>query len=149
MKQFSIIEPTSAKDLNDYYRIRYEILRKPWNQPSAATKDDTEHISVHLLVKDENGNAVATGRMQFNSPEEAQIRSMAVINEFQGKGIGSSIIQHLEKIALSKNIKIILLDARENAVEFYLRNGYEILSPSYLLFGEIKHFKMRKVLMNN
>jgi len=146
MTQFSIIEPITENDLADYYRIRYEILRKPWNQPSATTKDDTEHLSVHLLVRDENGKAVATGRMQFNSPTEAQIRSMAVIDGYQGKGIGSFIIQHLEKIAASKNIKQILLDSRENAVSFYLKNGYVIEAPSYLLFGEIKHFRMIKYL---
>ncbi|MBP6335236.1 MAG: GNAT family N-acetyltransferase [Bacteroidia bacterium] len=146
MNQFSIIEPTTEKDLSEYYRIRYEILRKPWNQSSATTKDDTEHLSVHLLVKDEKGQAVATGRMQFNSPTEGQIRSMAVIQEYQGNGIGSLIIQHLEKIAGNKKIKAILLDARENAVPFYLRNGYEIVAPSYLLFGEIKHFRMQKII---
>lgn len=146
MKEFSIIEPKSEKDVEDYYRIRFEILRKPWNQSSATTKDDTESISVHLLVKDGSGKAVATGRMQFNSPKEAQIRSMAVINEYQGKGIGSLIIAHLEKIAREKRLETILLDARENAVNFYLQNGYEIVEPSYLLFGEIKHFRMKKLL---
>jgi GNAT superfamily N-acetyltransferase len=40
--------------------------------------------------------------MQFNSEEEAQIRSMAVIDEYQGNGIGSLLIDHLEKIALEK-----------------------------------------------
>jgi GNAT superfamily N-acetyltransferase len=146
MKNITIIEPTSESDYNDYYRIRYEILRKPWNQPEKSTKDDTESTSVHLLAKDESGIPVATGRMQFNSDEEAQIRSMAVIDVYQGKGIGGLLINHLEKIAREKKIRRIILDARENAVQFYLRNGYRIVEPSYLLFGEIKHFKMQKDL---
>ncbi|MFZ7113832.1 MAG: GNAT family N-acetyltransferase [Bacteroidota bacterium] len=146
MKTFSISEPQTESEFNDYYRIRYEILRKPWNQPEKSTKDDTELISVHLLAKDENGKAVATGRLQFNSDEEAQIRSMAVVDEFQGNGIGSLLIEHLEKIAKQRKLKRITLDSRENAVQFYLRNGYRIIEPSYLLFGTIKHFKMQKDL---
>lgn len=146
MRNFTLIEPTSESDYNDYYRIRYEILRKPWNQPEKSTKDDTESTSIHLLAKDDSGKSVATGRMQFNSDEEAQIRSMAVIDECQGKGIGTLLIQHLEKIAHEKRIRRIVLDARENAVQFYIRNGYRIVEPSYLLFGEIKHFKMLKDL---
>lgn len=146
MKTFSISEPQTESEFNDYYRIRYEILRKPWNQPEKSTKDDTELISVHLLAKDENGKAVATGRLQFNSDEEAQIRSMAVVDEFQGNGIGSLLIEHLEKIAKQRKLKRITLDSRENAVQFYLRNGYRIIGPSYLLFGTIKHFKMQKDL---
>lgn len=146
MKTFSISEPQTESEFHDYYRIRYEILRKPWNQPEKSTKDDTELISVHLLAKDENGKAVATGRLQFNSDEEAQIRSMAVVDEFQGNGIGSLLIEHLEKIAKQRKLKRITLDSRENAVQFYLRNGYRIIEPSYLLFGTIKHFKMQKDL---
>ncbi len=146
MKTFKIIEPQSESDYNDYYRIRYEILRKPWNQPEKSTKDDTESSSVHLLVKDETGKPVATGRMQFNSEDEAQIRSMAVIDEMQGNGIGSLLIDRLEEIALERKIKRITLDARENAVRFYMRNGYTVIEPSYLLFGIIKHFKMQKDL---
>ena len=146
MKTFNIIEPTNESDFSDYYRIRYEILRKPWNQPEKSTKDDTESISVHLLVKDENGKAVATGRMQFNSDEEAQIRSMAVIDEYRGNGIGSLLIKRLEEIAVSRKLKRITLDSRENAVQFYISNGYTIIEPSYLLFGIIRHFKMQKDL---
>ena len=146
MKTFKIIEPKTDSEYNEYYRIRYEILRKPWNQPEKSTKDETELTSVHLLAKDETGKAVATGRMQFNSEEEAQIRSMAVIDEYQGNGIGSLLIDHLEKIALEKKIKRITLDSRENAVQFYIRNGYKVIEPSYLLFGLIKHFKMQKDL---
>lgn len=146
MKTFKIIEPQSESDYNDYYRIRYEILRKPWNQPEKSTKDDTESSSVHLLVKDETEKPVATGRMQFNSEDEAQIRSMAVIDGMQGNGIGSLLINRLEEIAFERKIKRITLDARENAVRFYIRNGYTVIESSYLLFGIIKHFKMQKDL---
>ena len=146
MKSFTILEPKSESEYNDYYRIRYDILRKPWNQPENSTKDDTESLSVHILVKDETGKSVASGRLQFNSDSEAQIRSMAVIADFQGNGIGSLIIKHLEKIATERNIKTIILDARENAVAFYIRNNYRVVEPSYTLFGMIKHFKMLKNL---
>lgn len=147
MNEFTIIEPNSQDDLADYYRIRYEVLRKPWNQPVSSTKDDTESSSIHILVKNSESISVATGRIQFNTADEAQIRSMAVSNECQGLGIGSLMMNHLEKIALEKNIKTIVLDARENAIAFYEKNGYEIVSTSYLLFGEIQHFKMKKIFI--
>ncbi len=147
MNEFTIIEPTSQDDLADYYRIRYEVLRKPWNQPVSSTKDDTESSSIHILVKNSESISVATGRIQFNTDDEAQIRSMAVSNECQGQGIGSLMMNHLEKIALEKNIKTIVLDARENAIAFYEKNGYETVSTSYLLFGKIQHFKMKKIFI--
>ena len=77
---------------------------------------------------------------------EGALDDPEVIDEYQGNGIGSLLIDHLEKIALEKKIKRITLDSRENAVQFYIRNGYKVIEPSYLLFGLIKHFKMQKDL---
>ena len=55
---YKIIEPTTNEQWEQYYAIRYEVLRKPWNQPLSTTKDDTEQLSQHFLVVDENGNFV-------------------------------------------------------------------------------------------
>lgn len=141
---YIILEPQSADDWERYYQLRFEILRKPWNQPFSSTKDDTENESVHLLILDTDGNAAAAGRLQFNSDVQGQLRSMAVRTELQGTGLGKKLIRALEKIAVQKGIQEIILDARENAVNFYKANGYEVTGPSYLLFGQIPHFTMRK-----
>jgi ribosomal protein S18 acetylase RimI-like enzyme len=141
-----LVEPKTEEDLEKYYRLRYEVLRKPWNQPFASTMDETENESIHILIKDDSGNALAAGRLQFNSSEQGQLRSMAVHSDYQGKGLGNKLIQELERIAKSKGMKEIILDARENAVVFYKANGYEIIAPSYLLFGVIPHFVMQKNL---
>ena len=58
----------------------------------------------------------------------------AVANGFQGKGFGSNIINTLEGVALEKGIERIILQARENALQFYKNNGYEIVKKSYILF---------------
>jgi hypothetical protein len=65
-----IIEPKTPVDLQKYFNLRYEILRKPWNQPFASTKDEWEEQSIHVLMLDENENAIACGRLQLNSEKE-------------------------------------------------------------------------------
>ncbi len=139
-----IIEPTSEEELEKYYTLRFEILRKPWNQPKSSTKDEWENISIHVLMLDEKNEAVATGRLQLNNGEEGQIRSMAVRADLQGKGLGSEIIHYIEQKAKEKKLKHILLDARINAVKFYEKHGYRVIGDSYLLFGVIPHFQMKK-----
>ena len=146
IRTMKIIEPTSETDLEKYYDLRFEILRKPWNREKLSTKDEWENISVHVLMLDEKGDAIATGRLQLNDAEEGQIRSMAVRGDLQGKGLGSAIIQYIEAKAKAKKLKSIVLDARENAVKFYEKHGYVVTGDSYLLFGEIKHFRMKKNL---
>lgn len=140
-----IIEPNSSAEFEQYYNLRYEVLRKPWLQPKGSEKDDGDKSSIHRMIIDEsNGKAVAVGRLQFNTSEEAQIRYMAVSDNYQLKGYGNIIVKTLEDIALNKGIRNIILQARENALKFYWKNGYEIIEKSYLLFDEIQHWLMEK-----
>lgn len=141
-----IIEPSTSEELEKYYRLRYEILRKPWSQPESTTKDEQEDISIHVLMLDEKDEAIATGRLQLNSEEEGQIRSMAVREDMQGKGFGSAIMNYIELKAKEKKLKEIVLDAREEAVPFYLKHNYQIDGDSYVLFNVIRHFRMKKMI---
>lgn len=141
-----IIVPATPEELKMYYDLRYEMLRKPWNQPYDSTKDEFEQNSLHVLMLDDKGDPAAAGRLQFNSPEEGQIRSMAVIKGMQGKGLGTKILLYLEDEARKKKFKHIILDAREGAVDFYLKNGYKPEGDSYTLFGVIPHVRMKKIL---
>ena len=140
-----IIEPTTSEEFKKYYNLRYEVLRKPWGQPLGSERDEREETSIHRMIIDKKtGNALAVGRLQFNSTHEAQIRYMAVADEFQGKGLGSQITSALEDVAQGKGIQHIILSARENALQFYKNNGYEIVKKTHLLFGEIQHWLMQK-----
>ena len=142
-----IIEPTTSEEFTQYYNLRYEILRSPWGQPMGSERDDKEEIAIHRMIIDkETRDPLAVGRLQFNSTHEAQIRYMAVADEFQGKGLGIQIISALENVARGKGSQRIILSARENALQFYKNNGYEIIEKTHLLFGKIQHWLMRKEL---
>jgi len=142
-----IIEPITSEEFNKYYNLRYEILRKPWGQPIGSERDEGEEISIHRMIIDEKTKqALAVGRLQFNSEYEAQIRYMAVADDFQGKGLGSQIMSALESVARGKNIQRMILSARGNALQFYKSNGYKIVNKTHLLFGEIQHWLMEKEL---
>ena len=143
---WKIIQPANSTELELYYGLRYEVLRKPWSQDKQSTMDEWENMSVHFLLLNESMKAIATGRLQLNSPVLGQIRSMAVHPDYQKMGIGNFMINILEKEAVKRGIKTMELDAREPALPFYLKNNYSVVADSYLLFGIIKHFKMKKDL---
>ncbi len=141
-----IVRPSTEKEWSAYYQLRYEVLRKPWNQPENTTKDETENESLHWLIMDEHSIPIATGRLQINSPTEGQIRSMAVQTTKQNAGLGSLMIQTIEEEARRRNLSEIVLDARKEAVPFYIKNGYVVIQDSYLLFNSIQHYRMSKKL---
>lgn len=147
--QFKIVIPENKIQLDEYYRIRFEVLRKPWGQEMSSTADEWEEQSLHALMYDKDLNAVAAGRLQFNSPTEGQIRSMAVVDEQRGNGLGSLMLKFLEEKAIEAKLTDIVLDSRDAAVKFYIRNGYVVEGDSYTLFGVIPHFRMKKKLSLN
>lgn len=141
---FQIIIPQKTNEIESYYKLRFEVLRKPWGQDENTVRDEWEDQSLHVLMIDDKGNAIATGRLQFNTDNEGQIRSMAVSESYRGQGLGTKILKFLEIKAKEKNFSKIVLDARDLAVEFYIKNGYTIDGPSYTLFDVIPHFQMIK-----
>ena len=138
-----IKQPESDDDFKQYFHLRWRILRAPWGELEGSEVDAIEDQCFHVLAL-ENGSAVGVGRMQYNSEHEAQIRYMAVDNAYERKGIGRMIVSTLEQEAIDNNIRSVMLDAREPAVGFYLKLGYNVEGKSYLLFDEIQHYRMTK-----
>lgn len=138
-----IKSPRTGQEFFDYYDLRWRILRAPWNQPKGSEQDELEGRAIHIIAV-ENNKIVGCGRAHFNSDEEAQIRYMAVENEWRGKGVGKLILDELEKRVVEKGAKKIILHARENVVKFYEGNGYKLVKQSHTLFGVIPHYLMEK-----
>ena len=141
----SIKEPNTGAEWDSYFDLRWRILREPWNQPRGSELDSLDAKSFHLMIQD-GAATLAVGRLHLNSPEEAQVRYMAVDPMHQGSGLGRKVLQGLESRARSQGVKRIMLNSRARAVGFYTRQGYEAIGPGETLFGEIQHTKMCKDL---
>lgn len=144
--QVTVRQPETPGEWDQYFDLRWRILRQPWQQARGSEKDELEEGSIHRLAMIDD-QVIAVGRLHLISPDKAQIRYMAVLAEFQQQGIGQYILQSLELAAMKKNVKAISLNARENAVPFYERNQYKITGPSHTLYDEIRHVKMKKELV--
>jgi thioesterase domain-containing protein len=143
---FECRAPKSQQEFDQYYHLRWKILRKPLNQVQGSERDNLETQSIHRAIFDDKGNIVAVARLNFSGMFSAQIRYMAVADGFQGQGLGQQLVLALEQFALNLGINKISLKAREQAVNFYQKLSYTNISFSHLLFNKIKHFNMEKKL---
>jgi N-acetylglutamate synthase-like GNAT family acetyltransferase len=125
--------------------LRYDILRKPWNQPKETSSDGMEDTAINAFIVD-NGKVIACGRLQDNGEGLGQIRYMAVDAHYQGRGLGKLIVIKLEEEARNINLRTVELQARENAVEFYKSQGYAVKETSFKLWDIIQHYLMTKNL---
>lgn len=138
--------PISQEEWDKYYHLRWEVLRKPWNQPKGSEKDKSEDTSFHFMAIDRTNKVLGVCRLQKISDTDGQIRFMAVAKDAQGKGIGRELIHAAEIKAKEIGLSTIILQARENAVPFYEACNYQIQEKTFLLFDTIQHYLMTKML---
>jgi predicted GNAT family N-acyltransferase len=138
--------PQTSAEWESYHDLRWRVLRAPWNQPPGGDAGEGDEDVAHALICNDVGQAVAVGRIIFKAGGEAQIRSMATAEGCRGQGLGRRIMEYLEQAARQRGVRTIFLNARQNAVAFYAKLGYEEAGPGLLLFGVIPHVVMRKQL---
>ena len=75
-----------------------------------------------------------------------QLRGMAVLMPFQNKSLGKKILRHAEDFLKEKSDIIIWCNAREIAINFYKKNGYQIIGEPFHITDFGLHFAMYKVI---
>ena len=140
-----IKSPQTDAEWKAYYALRFNVLREPWNQPVGSEVLADEDQAIHAIAVEDN-EVLGVARMHESAEKQGQVRCVATATAAQGKGIGKAIMAYLEEQAKAKGWTEIVLEARENAVPFYQAIGYTIVAESYLLFGEIQHYRMSKTL---
>ena len=135
--------PSSSEEFKNYDLFRWEVLRKPIGKSIESLKDEYEDNSFHLIGVIDN-QIVACGRLHFIDDSKAQIRYMAVDEEYQRRGLGTSMLAVLESHAKDNNADIIILNARDHAIKFYTAAKYKILEKYHGSDTGIPHTTMTK-----
>lgn len=129
------------------YETRKKVLRE--NIPLPYKFDgDLEEETIHLGVfLDENIVGVASFmqvQLQGFDGLHYQLRGMATLQAYQGKGIGGELLLKAEEILKKNKCKLIWCNARKVALKFYKRNGYVTLGEEFSIQYIGPHFKMFK-----
>jgi predicted GNAT family N-acyltransferase len=127
-----------VRQRNDAYAVRHEVFVIEQKVPAELELDEMDEVSLHALVHDEEGTALATGRLL----PDGHIGRMAVRAEARGQGIGSAILQALMAAARQRGDRVVLLSAQVHAEPFYARFGFEREGDEYMEAG-IPHVRMR------
>ena len=143
---FRLITPTTEAELKAYYHFRWQILREPLRQPVGSERDAYDDTSQHRMILDGRGQPIAVGRLYLTPDNDGQIRYMAVSSSYRGKGIGALIMVDLESYARQEGAKRLVCNAREEAIPFYVRNGFENQGELTDERGPIRHQQMLKQL---
>ena len=134
------------------YKIRRPVLR-PGRPPEECIFEGDDHAStLHLgifLGKDLAGVAsfMENKNPLFEDPVQFQLRGMAILPRFQYQNLGKELLLQGEKL-LKKQFQAPLLwfNARESAIGFYAKYGYETKGELFMVPQVCMHIIMFKNL---
>ena len=125
--------------------LRYEILRKPLGLTFSPEDLEKEKDDI-LIAAFEDDIMLGCCMLTTTAPDTVRLRQMAVRNNLQGKGIGQAIISFAEKLARHKGYKTITMHARDSALGFYERCGYQVKGDQFVEVS-VPHHLMEKGLV--
>jgi predicted GNAT family N-acyltransferase len=118
--------------------VRVDVFVIEQHVPLEMEWDEMDTVCLHALVLDEEGTAVATGRLL----PDGHIGRMAVRKALRGGGIGSMVLQALMDEAKRRGDRCVLLNAQSHAAPFYARHGFVREGEEFVEAG-IPHVRMR------
>lgn len=146
--RFQVLEFGSVLHKNSV-KLREEVLRAPLGLSFSPEDIESEKEEFHLaMVSDEGDNPIIYAILLLKRTEDPYVikmRQVATKPELQNKGIGSELVSYAENFARDLGFLKMELNARQNAVPFYLRLGYKVVSEQFFEVT-IPHFKMVKSL---
>ena len=99
--------------------IRHAVLWPHKKPEFCHVKNDPEgwHFACYV---DEAITSVAS---VYRCEGGARLRKFATLPEYQGRGMGSRVLQHILCVVKDKGVTYFYCDARESAIDFYERFG--------------------------
>ncbi len=125
-------------------KLRDDLLRKPLGL--TFTKEELEDEKENMLIAAfEDDDILGCCMLVEKDTEIARLRQMAVLNNLQGKGVGTAILQFAENLARDRGYKKIMMHARKNTTDFFEKSGYKISGNEFIELT-IPHYVMIKEL---
>lgn len=132
------------------YPIRSRVLREGKSFEHCQFEGDSEQGTFHfgIFVHGKLGGICTVLRNDpplSEFPETAyQLRGMAVLPEFRSHGLGGWLLHSVEQYLKGKGVFYMWMNARQAAVGFYERHGYQKIGTMFEIQGIGPHYRMHK-----
>jgi ribosomal-protein-alanine N-acetyltransferase len=134
MTQEIKFERMTEIDLDEVINIEKVAFSDPWNK--RAFKNDLASDFAYPIVARLEGR-IAGYVSLYLAADEMMIGNIAVSPDYQQRGIGSKILEHVIEFAANHNISQIALEVRESnlaARKLYLKFGFKITGRRKLYY---------------
>ncbi|MDB5887488.1 MAG: family N-acetyltransferase [Rhodocyclales bacterium] len=120
------------------YRLRHSVFVEEQGVPVELEHDEHDATALHVLLLDDEGMALATGRLL----SDGHIGRVAVLAQQRGQGHGRRVMRALIEEAARRGHAFVILHAQTDAQAFYASLGFEPVGEVFMEAG-IPHVGMR------
>jgi GNAT superfamily N-acetyltransferase len=136
---------------SETYSVRQPVLRDGKPIETCMFDGDNLQTTFHLGLYITNELVGICSLFKNNHPlianaSQYQLRGMAILNTYQGLGLGTLILSHGETLLKQQGIPVIWCNARVKATEFYNKMGYKIIGEPFDIKDIGLHYCMYKPL---
>lgn len=127
--------------------VRHPVLRPGKPIETCHFDGDQLKSTFHLGIYNESQLLGVVSYFKSVSPlisntSQYQLRGMAVLEAYQGKGLGNKLVIEGFKYLKEKNVEILWCNAREEAVNFYKKHQFKIISDAFVIPDVGPHYVM-------
>lgn len=142
------VEVIVAEYGSEVYReevdLRYRVLREPLGLAFSEEQLASEANDLHIVAR---RSSTVVGCLVLTAVDErtVQMRQVAVEPRLQSQGIGRLLVLYSETLAAERGWTEMMMHARESAVPFYLKLGYQLRGEPFVEVT-IPHREMHKLI---
>lgn len=126
LPSFSIIRATETWQQAGAYYVRIQAMAKKHHITLRQEFDEHDGSDTKYIVITDNDFPIATARMYPLDEKRMMIGRVVVLPEYRRQGIGTMVVKACEEWAEDLGYSKVIVESRENKVEFYEQMLYEV-----------------------
>jgi GNAT superfamily N-acetyltransferase len=132
-ERWQVVEIAAA----DTHPVRLVVLRAHTPTKDVRFAEDELEGAAHLGVFD-GGRLVGVsswiprGLLEQPDVTAMQLRGMATLVEYQGRGVGTALLRSGVDRAAAQHIDVVWANARDSALPFYLGHGFVVIGEGFI-----------------
>ncbi len=122
-----IRKPRTVEEFEQYYDVRYKVLREPLDLPRESEKARPvihEFAGVHLFACVPTKKAAVGAVMGYIEHGLAKVHALCILPEYQRSGLGKALMLALEDELRKQGANRVYLNSRVPIQPFYEKLGY-------------------------
>jgi len=134
---------TTKEQLEDAFKVRRLVFVEEQQVPEEEEIDQYDDECTHFVLYDQE-IPIGAGRFR-NLDGIGKVERICVLSGTRGTGAGKLIMDKIEQYAKQNKYSSLKLNAQTQAIPFYSKLGYEVISEEFMDAG-IPHRTMKKYI---